>query len=76
MLKKKEKADESLRICAYCEYANALPTPDGEESDMICEKHGVVRADHVCRKFRYDLLKRAPKEKPRLDSLAAVDIDD
>ncbi len=72
----KKKTDETPKICAYCEYAKVLPTADGEENDMICEKKGVVRADHACRKFKYDLLKRAPKEKPRLDSLAAVVLDD
>ncbi len=74
MLKKKDKA-ETPHICAFCEFAKPLPQGGGRE-DMICEKHGVVAASHSCRKFRYDLLKRAPKEKPRLDSLAAVVLDD
>ncbi len=73
---RKTEMDESPRICAYCEYAKELPNANGEEHAMICEKRGVVRADHACRKFRYDLLKRAPKEKPRLDSFAAVSLED
>ena len=71
-----EREETVERVCAFCEFAMPLPTPDGEESDMICEKRGVVRADHVCGKFRYDLLKRAPKEKPSLSPLEPVTLDD
>ena len=76
MVKKNELNDSVEHVCAFCEFAKALPTADGEENDMICEKRGVVRADYVCRKFRYDLLKRAPMEKPRLGELRAVALDD
>ncbi len=79
MMKKKEKneIEETVeRCCAFCEFATALPTPDGEDSDMICEKRGVVRADHVCGKFRYDLLKRAPREKPSMPQLVPVALDE
>ena len=76
MVKKKEKDESVERFCAFCEYANPLPTADGEDDDMICEKRGVVKADYVCRKFRYDLLKRAPKDKPRLGEFTAVSLDD
>ncbi len=71
-----ESGETVERFCAYCEFALPLPTADGEESDMICEKRGVVRADHVCGKFRYDLLKRAPKEKPSVPELVAVALDE
>ena len=43
---------------------------------MICEKRGVVHGDYVCRKFRYDLLKRSPKDKPGLGEFQAVSLDD
>ena len=76
MVKKKEKDENIERFCAFCEFANSLPTADGADDDMICEKKGVVRADHVCRKFRYDLLKRAPKDKPRLGEFQAVSLED
>ena len=79
MAKKKEMYgnDETVeRVCAFCEYAISLPTSDGEENDVICEKRGVVRADYVCGKFRYDLLKRTPKDKPALSSLVAVSLDE
>ena len=33
---------------------------------MICQKYGVVPAEHHCRKFRYDPLKRVPgRLKPK-----------
>ncbi|MBQ9747522.1 MAG: hypothetical protein IJV98_01945 [Clostridia bacterium] len=79
MAKNKDKygKDEAVeRVCAYCEFALPLPTADGEDSDMICEKRGVVRADHVCGKFRYDLLKRTPSEKLPVPTVAAVTLDD
>lgn len=79
MAKNKENYvnDETVeRLCAFCEFAISLPTSDGEENDVICEKRGVVRADYVCGKFRYDLLKRTPKEKPSLSELVEVTLDD
>ncbi len=76
MVKKKEKDEEMQHLCAFCEFATPLPTADGEDDDMICEKRGVVRADFSCKKFRYDLLKRDPKEKPGLGSFCVVSLDD
>lgn len=43
------------RYCTYCRYAGKM---DGQT--MICQHCGVVPADHHCRKFRYDPLKRIP----------------
>ncbi len=62
-----EKDAESTRLCAFCEFATMLPTSDGEDADVICVKRGVVRADYVCRKFRYDLLKRKPQKKESVE---------
>ena len=76
MVNTKEKDGTVERLCAFCEYATPLPTADREDDDMICEKRGVVHADYVCRKFRYDLLKRAPKDKPGLGEFQAVSLDD
>ncbi len=45
------------RCCAYCEYARSLY---GDGNNVLCDKKGVVNADHVCRAFIYDPLKRAP----------------
>ena len=50
------------RCCAFCEFGTVITLSTGEEPNMICEKHGLVPRDHVCRSFRYDLLKREPKK--------------
>ena len=47
------------RNCAYCEYAGKL-----SDEQMICQKCGIVPANHHCRRFRYDPLKRVPS-KPK-----------
>ncbi len=66
----KKTGSEALieRKCAFCEFATVIALSTEEHPDMICEKHGIVPRDHVCRSFRYDLLKREPKktvtEKP------------
>ena len=67
-MKKDRMADEAY--CANCERATLL---HGEDY-VLCEKHGVVRASFVCRKFSYDPLKRTPAavSAPKLEY---VDID-
>ena len=50
------------RKCAFCEFATMITLSTGEQPDVICEKHGIVPRDHVCRSFRYDLLKREPRK--------------
>ena len=76
MAKKWEQDDTIERVCAFCEFGTPVPIVEGEEPDIICEKRGIVRADFVCRKFRYDLLKREPKDKPMLPEFVAVSLDD
>ena len=54
------KQDERIeKYCKFCEHAGTLTDPD----TMLCDKAGVVRASHCCRRFRYDPLKRQPKRK-------------
>ena len=60
---------EIQRVCAYCDKAVCIS--DGEE--LVCEVRGVVTADNVCRKFKYDPLKRVPE--PAL-SIAALELPD
>lgn len=52
----KKQKPEITKVCRYCELA--APLSDGET--LLCQKKGVVSAGHVCRKFKYDLLKRTP----------------
>ena len=63
-LVRKKTGGEALieRKCAFCEFGTVITFSSGEELDMICKKHGIVPRDHVCRCFRYDLLKREPKK--------------
>ena len=51
----KETLDIS-EVCAYCEHAVPLLT----DHEVLCRKNGIVSADHHCKKFSYDLLKRKP----------------
>ncbi|MBQ8210170.1 MAG: hypothetical protein IJZ35_06290 [Clostridia bacterium] len=44
--------------CEYC--ANGTVTPDGKE--VLCPKRGVMQADSFCKKFKYDALKRKPRQ--------------
>ena len=60
------------RSCTYCKFAAKL----GDEQ-ILCSKKGIVlSSDSACRKFRYDLLKRSPKDKPGLGEFQAVSLDD
>jgi len=53
----KNRDERIEKYCKYCEKAKTLSDPDV----MLCDGQGIVSAGHVCRKFRYDPLKRAPK---------------
>jgi len=71
-----KKESEIERFCAFCEFGTLVPGTDGEDTDVICSKKGIVKTTYVCRRFRYDPLKRNPKEKPSLPELEAVSLDD
>jgi hypothetical protein len=59
------------KSCEYCTHGTIL-----ENDQVLCSKHGLIDNAEKCRKFRYDLLKRAPKDKPRLGEFMAVPLDD
>lgn len=42
--------------CDYCQFGTR--TKDGDK--VLCEKNGLVSADHSCGKFSYSPLKRIP----------------
>ena len=46
------------RHCAYCVFGGRI-----DEDTMICRKCGIVPADHQCRRFQYDPLKRVPPQQ-------------
>lgn len=43
------------RMCTYCAFSGKI-----DEDSVICQKCGIVPANHHCRRFRYDPLKRVP----------------
>ena len=74
LMRKKTAVEASIeRKCAFCEYGTMITLSTGEEPDIICEKKGLVPQDHVCRRFRYDLLKREPRKTVLEESETAVD---
>lgn len=62
----KIKNTDTLPVCALCEHATPLEGLEG----VLCKYKGVVSESNTCRKFSYDMLKRAPapankrEEKP------------
>lgn len=67
-MKKTDVKEE--KFCKYCERAKSLSDPD----TMLCDKRGIVSADHCCRRFRYDPLKRVPKRMVRELKLEYIEI--
>ena len=55
--------------CKYCHYGT--PTADGES--VVCPKKGVLDKDESCKKFRYNPLKRAPRQDPEVLSFSESD---
>lgn len=48
--------DDITKCCALCERGTLL----GGTDYVLCPKNGAVPADHTCRKFIFDPLKRKP----------------
>lgn len=70
----KKKKNDTERVCAYCEYS--VPAPDDGSGDeyVICSKRGLISAGKVCRRFKYDLLKREPIARADLPEIEKIDI--
>lgn len=49
-------------MCRYCRYATTL---SHSQTQMLCEKHGIVDVAGKCRKFELDLLAIQPPAKKR-----------
>lgn len=43
--------------CSYCQHSKIF------YDTVLCEHYGIVSGKSYCRKFRYNPLKRLPKEK-------------
>lgn len=59
-MKRRTERPEIERCCARCEHATLLSQCDY----ILCSKIGIVCDTHVCHRFIYDPLKRAPKRMP------------
>lgn len=57
-------------ICALCE--NSVPL-DGET--VLCRKKGPVSAEHTCRSFKYDPLKRVPPKPAAIKAFSEKDFE-
>ncbi len=55
--------------CEYCIHASPL----GKNSEMVCLKRGIVNSDDLCRKYKYDPLKREPKKQLISDNYSPED---
>lgn len=55
--------------CAYCRHARTF----AEDSEILCKYKGVVQPHDHCRKFKYDILKRAPQRQTLGDDYSVED---
>lgn len=70
-MKTEQAAEDRMeKYCKYCEKAAPISDPDV----MLCSRCGIVSAAHVCRRFRYDPLKRQPKRRTAEPELTYVDV--
>ena len=47
------------KSCAFCAYG----IKSDYSNEIFCKKKGIVGTDDVCRKYKYDVLKRTPEAK-------------
>ena len=56
--------------CFYCQFGRPL-----NETEVACEKKGVVELVGGCRRFRYDPMKRTPPRHAVLDTSRLTEED-
>ena len=61
--------DDVAHSCSVCARCRPAPT----ENEMLCIVKGIVPSDYLCRKFRYDPLKREPREAAFNSGFSAED---
>ena len=66
---KKEKREKR---CELCELACDI----GQEDCVLCQKKGVVRRDHLCRRFTEDWFKQRPTPQPQVQMDPDTDFND
>lgn len=48
--------------CSHCQFGRLAP----DTQSVLCIKRGVMQASSSCKKYRYDPLKRKPRQAPKL----------
>lgn len=66
-----KKAKREKR-CELCEFACDI----GQEDCVLCRKKGVVRRDHLCRRFTEDWFKLCPTPRPEVHMAPDTDFND
>ncbi len=65
----KKMFDKAIqKKCEYCIYGSYL-----SEAELICKRKGIVGKDDLCRKYKYDPLKRIPQRPKLADDFSAKD---
>lgn len=57
--------------CEYCIHGRPSPNSDS----ILCEKKGIVDRDDKCRSYKYDPLRRVPRQAPKLPENDASDFE-
>ena len=57
--------------CAYC--SKGRLSPNGK--DILCKKRGIMQPDDSCRSYKYDVLKREPKNQAVLPEIDPKDFE-
>lgn len=55
---------ENIASCTTCVYGNKIILSD----DILCEKHGVLKSDSPCRKYKFDLTKKVVRKRRTVKS--------
>ncbi len=50
---------DTLKSCEWCKFSRKSQFND----DLFCQKQGITEKFQVCRKYKYDPLKRTPEKK-------------
>lgn len=58
-----------IKKCGHCLFGTNL----GDDGEIICKKRGIVNKNDLCRKYKYDPLKREPQKQIISDNYSPED---
>ena len=58
-----------IKKCGHCLFGTDL----GDDGEIICKKRGIVNKNDLCRKYKYDPLKREPQKQIISDNYSPED---